>query len=97
MEAQEPKGPFCQSCGMPMQKPEDFGTEASGYRVNDYCHYCYVDGGFIDPGMSMQAMLNKCASAMAERGIMPEFHARVMLADILPRLKRWRTPVGAEF
>jgi len=23
-------GPFCQRCGMPLEKPEDFGTAASG-------------------------------------------------------------------
>jgi hypothetical protein len=43
----------------------------------------------------MQAMLNRCVDAMAAQGIVPEFHARVLMTDVLPRLKRWRIPVGA--
>jgi hypothetical protein len=39
-------GPFCQSCGMPMTKPEEFGTTAGGWRQNDYCTHCYKDGEF---------------------------------------------------
>jgi hypothetical protein len=29
---------------------------------------------------------------MAEQKIMPAPQARALLADVLPRLKRWRTP-----
>ena len=36
MEPKEPKGPICQSCVMPMEKPEDFGTEADGSRNEEY-------------------------------------------------------------
>ena len=32
---------FCQSCGMPMEKPEDFGTSNDGGRNEEYCCYCY--------------------------------------------------------
>jgi hypothetical protein len=27
MPAPQPKGPFCQSCGMPLESTEDFGTK----------------------------------------------------------------------
>jgi putative zinc ribbon protein len=65
--------------------------------VNDYCHLCYTGGGFINPGMSMQAMLNRCVSALTERGAMPEFQARAMMTEVLPHLKRWRIPVGSGY
>jgi hypothetical protein len=81
---------------MPLEKPEDFGTEAGGFRVNDYCRFCFVDGGFTDPGVSMHAMAAKCASIMAEQGMMPVAEARALMADTLPRLKRWRVPVTAD-
>jgi hypothetical protein len=32
---------FCQSCGMPLSKGEDFGTNAGGSKNDDYCVYCY--------------------------------------------------------
>jgi hypothetical protein len=80
---------------MPLEKPEDFGTDPHGYRVNDYCHYCYASGAFTEPGISMDAMLEKCVEAMAGMGIMPAPQARALMSDVLPRLKRWKTPVGA--
>ena len=90
MPIQGPLGPFCQSCSMPMEKPEDFGTASSGYRVNDYCHYCYREGAFTDPGVTMAQMIDFCAGVMAGQGIMPEPDARLLLTETLPRLKRWR-------
>ena len=41
----------CQSCGMPLEKPDDFGTEANGFRINDYCHYCFQNGTFTEPNI----------------------------------------------
>lgn len=90
----EPKGPFCQSCSMPLGKPEDFGTDIAGYRVNDYCRHCYANGAFTEPAMTMEVMLDKCVAIMARQGIMPEAQARSLLTNVFPRLKRWRTPAG---
>ena len=38
---------FCQSCGMPLTKNEDCGTNADGSINFDYCKYCYADGHFL--------------------------------------------------
>ena len=46
------KGPFCQSCAMPLDRAQDFGTDADGVRVNDYCRYCYAHGHFTEPKIS---------------------------------------------
>jgi len=35
---------ICKSCGMPMCRPEDFGTNADGTPNNDYCVHCCKDG-----------------------------------------------------
>lgn len=92
MGAQGSMGPFCQSCGMPLEKPEDFGTEDSGFRVNDYCRFCFAGGAFTEPDVSMPQMAAKCASIMASQGMMSATEARNLMADVLPRLKRWRAP-----
>lgn len=84
-----PQGPFCQSCGMPMEKPEDFGTGAQGFRINDYCRYCFQNGSFTEPKMTMQGMIDKCVDIMAQQGIMPEEKARAWMAQVIPKLKRW--------
>jgi hypothetical protein len=90
MVSPQPKGPFCQSCGMPLDKPEDFGTADNGFRVNDYCHYCFQNGAFTEPDISMQGMINKCIGVMAQKGIMPEPQAAVLMNEVIPKLKRWQ-------
>ena len=87
-------GPFCQSCGMPLHKPEDFGTSAEGFRVNDYCAFCFGDGVFTEPSLTMRQMMEKCVPFMAEAGI-PEVQARGLMEAIMPKLKRWRGPSTA--
>jgi hypothetical protein len=79
---------------MPLGKPEDFGTDEAGYRVNDYCRHCFANGAFTDPAISMDAMLELCIRVMDQQRIMPEPKARALMTDVLPRLKRWRAPMG---
>lgn len=91
MPAIQQLGPFCQSCAMPLQKPEDFGTTADGFRQNDYCHFCYQKGAFMMPDATMQQVLDLSVSMMAKQGVMPEPEARSMMMQVMPMLKRWRT------
>ena len=37
MPPQEPRGPFCQSCAMPLRAPEDFGTDQAGFANAGSC------------------------------------------------------------
>ncbi len=90
MPPQEPRGPFCQSCAMPLNRPEDFGTDPAGYRVNDFCRHCFANGAFTEPGISMQVMLDRCVGIMDQQGIMPAPQARALLTNVMPRLKRWQ-------
>lgn len=92
MKTTQPQGPFCQSCGMPLAKPEDFGTAREGFRVNDYCQFCFVDGVFRNPSISMNEMADLCTHQLAKKG-MPEKNARALMTRTLPLLKRWRTAV----
>ncbi|HEY8256520.1 MAG TPA: zinc ribbon domain-containing protein [Gemmatimonadales bacterium] len=94
MPFQKPLGPFCQSCSMPLRSPEDFGTDEAGYRVNDYCRHCFVKGAFTEPTITMEQMLERCVTVMADQQIMPAAQARTLMEETLPRLKRWNQPVG---
>ena len=51
---------ICQSCGMPLTNPEQFGTNADGSMNQDYCIYCYKDGKFIDD-VSMEEYIDMCS------------------------------------
>jgi hypothetical protein len=58
-----PKGPFCQSCGMPLSKdPLGGGTNADGSRNTEYCSHCYKSGCFTEPNI-----FGSPASPMAAR------------------------------
>ena len=90
MGLQEPEGPFCQSCGMPLEKPDDFGTTADGERVGEYCVFCYENGAFTEPDISMQGMIDKCVTMMEEQGVVPAGRARELMTDLIPKLGRWQ-------
>jgi len=85
-----PAGPFCQSCGMPMQRDEHFGTEKDGSKSDDYCVYCYQNGGFTDTTITLQQMIEFCSQKIQELGIMPYEEAKMMNEQFLPELKRWK-------
>ncbi|WP_440116106.1 zinc ribbon domain-containing protein [Paenibacillus sp. QZ-Y1] len=80
----------CQSCGMPLTAPAQFGTEADGSTTREYCIHCYQEGKFEQPNLTLEGMLEKCTAILHQEG-MDEESARAMLRNQLPFLKRWRT------
>ncbi|WP_248064659.1 zinc ribbon domain-containing protein [Paenibacillus silvae] len=81
----------CQSCGMPLTSAEQFGMEMDGSPTREYCIYCYKDGKFEQPGMSLEGMVEMCTTILKQEG-MDEESARSMLRNQLPYLKRWQSP-----
>ena len=82
----------CQSCYMPMNKPEDFGKEADGSPSQDYCVHCYENGDFSW----------KCSFEEAVEGNIQFWRedgesdnetdnarARARIMEVFPKLKRW--------
>lgn len=84
-----PQGPICQSCGMPLRKDEDFGTEEDGSACQEYCFHCFQGGKFLDDGISLQEKIEKNVKLGVQMG-MPEGMARQLCETTLPQLKRWR-------
>ena len=85
---------FCQSCGMPLTKNEDCGTNADGSINFDYCKYCYADGHFLQE-MTMDQMIEHCAQFVDEvNKNMPKPMTRdeykQMMYGFFPMLKRWK-------
>src|ERR1700675_2502662 len=63
----KPKGPYCQSCGMPLSKDEKGGgTEADGRKSSQYCSHCYAAGQFTDPNLTVEQMVEKVRGKMKE-------------------------------
>lgn len=82
---------FCQSCGMPLQKDEDFGTDKGGGKNEDYCVYCYKDGAFT-ADVTMDEMIAFCAEHVDDWDMkMTKEEAIAMMRENFPKLKRWQT------
>lgn len=79
---------WCQSCFMPMKDPKDFGTDENGQPVEDYCAYCFQNGTFTDPDISMEEMRDKVVAMMKGMGLSDE--AIESTTKYFPMLKRWR-------
>lgn len=82
---------FCQSCGMPMEKTEDFGTNNDGGRNEEYCCYCYKEGKFTDD-LTMEDMIQFNLKFNEENGnpFGTQEEARKMMESWFPTLKRWK-------
>jgi hypothetical protein len=79
---------ICQSCGMPMEKEDDFGTEAGGKKSEEYCRFCRKDGAFTDEGVTMVDKIKKNIAIAKQMG-MSEEGATSLANKTIPGLKRW--------
>ena len=85
---------ICQSCGMNMDKIEDFGTNADKTPNDDYCVYCFKDGVFTNY-FTIEEMVENNLKYLEEynreNGTQyDEESARKDLTEFLHMLKRWR-------
>lgn len=84
---------YCQSCGMPLVKAEDIGTNKDGTPMSEYCIYCFKDGAFTGD-ISMEDMINISLKHMRELfKDDPDFNeqaALIKMRDFFPELKRWK-------
>jgi hypothetical protein len=87
MEIEEVK--ICQSCGMPMEAAEDFGTDADGGKNKEYCQFCWQDGEFTVDASLPEFIEMQVAIAVEKMG-MDEAEAREVAETTLPELDRWR-------
>lgn len=89
-----PKGPFCQSCGMPLARdPLGGGTAVDGSRSSEYCSHCFVDGMFTEPNITVGEMVSKVEGKLRSMHF-PGFLAR-RFAKGIPSLRRWQSGPGA--
>ena len=49
---------ICRSCGVPLQKDEDSGTNLDGSKNHEY-RFCFKDDKFIDECITMQQKIEK--------------------------------------
>lgn len=81
---------ICQSCGRPLERPSDHGTEADGTPSPEYCSICYKQGAFAQPALTMEQMIEKTANVLAIQMGLPAAKAKELVGTYMPKLKRWR-------
>ncbi|MHA4844137.1 zinc ribbon domain-containing protein [Flavitalea antarctica] len=78
---------FCQSCTLPIDDAELRGTESDGSKSELYCKYCYQNGSFTDPDMTLQKMKDIATTEMMKHNLPHEIIQKSV--DMLPFLTRW--------
>jgi len=81
----------CESCGAPMgETNEMYGAEVNGSKSTDYCKYCYDNGVFLQPNITLEEMIAFVANVMVtDFGFTPE-DANAQCNAAIPNLKRWK-------
>ena len=79
---------YCQSCYMPMDEAEKFGTETDGSKSEDYCVHCYGNGEFKWEATLEQAVESNIPWWKDEDE--SDDVARERIMAVFPTLKRWK-------
>ena len=85
---------LCQSCGMPLESNEVFGTNADGSKNEDYCCYCFAEGEFTKD-CTMDEMIAHCIEFLDDFNKDSEVkyskeEAIIAMKEFFPTLKRWQ-------
>jgi hypothetical protein len=79
----------CQSCSMPLKRdPQGGGSNADGSKSTMYCSYCYGNGKFLQPNITVGEMQAFVKGKLKEMGF-PGFLAGFFVKGI-PHLERWK-------
>lgn len=89
MTNEQPQKLRCQSCGVPL---DDwfFGTTLEGAETRDYCKFCFSEGVFIEPEMTLEQMIQRNIEFMTVKLKIDEVKSREFSYALIPTLKRWR-------
>ena len=83
-----PRQLICQCCGMPLSEDDMISREPDGAFNEDYCKWCYVDGGFTYD--SKDALLDFLIAHMLNPDNTPEEERRTQYDGYLSMLKHWQ-------
>ena len=79
----------CQSCGMPIEEGY-FGTNKDGSENKQFCTFCYQNGAFSEPEVTIEDMIERSVSFMTVELNFEEKKARELSQKIIPTLDRWK-------
>ncbi len=87
----------CQSCGMPLgefevqgKKEDNFGTDHDHSKTKEFCKFCFQNGEFTDPNLTLQGMIDRSVHFMAKNLKFTTQEATELSESVIPKLKRWK-------
>ncbi len=80
----------CQSCGMPIDRHEDFGTNSNLTKNEDFCIFCFHNGRFSEPEISKAVMVSRITESLVAKTNLPKEQAHRFVNDTISSLKRWQ-------
>ena len=83
-----PRQLICQCCGMPLSEDGFISREPDGSFNEDYCKWCYADGGFAYS--SKDALLDYLVAHMPNPANLPKDERRNQFDAYLGQLKHWK-------
>lgn len=83
-----PRQLICQCCGMPLNDDDMLSRETDGSINEDYCKWCYVDGGFAYK--SKDSLIDFLIGHMPNPENTPEQERRSQYDGWLSQLKHWK-------
>ena len=83
-------GVLCQSCGAGLRHAADFGTDAEGTRVAEYCRRCFRDGRFTEPDLTFEELVDRTGHRVPG-GDGPFPATERPHVHVLQALDRWRS------
>jgi len=83
------KNKLCQSCGIPLTI-ENKGLNTDKSPNEDYCHYCFHNGEFTEPKLTLELQIKKLTEMAVSKLNLSEKEALDMAKTTLPLLKRWK-------
>lgn len=83
-----PRQLFCQCCGMPLSEDSMISREPDGSFNEDYCRWCYADGGFVYG--SKEELIDFLIAHMPNPEDISEEARREQFGQMLSMLKHWR-------
>lgn len=85
----------CQSCGMPLDKdPHGGGTNEDHSKSQEFCGFCYQNGAFLDPQLTLKEMQQRVGQLTKKMFIKKKLPFASLLAwwqiRRIRHLRRWQ-------
>jgi len=69
---------------------ENIGLNIDRSPNGEYCHYCFHNGEFTEPKLTLDLQIKKLAEMVVSKLTLSENEALNMAKTTLPKLKRWQ-------